>query len=233
MDGFGFMARDIGFENTAGHTGHQAVALRVSSDQSVFYNCQIDGYQDTLYAHDHRQFYRDCTISGTVDFIFGDAAAVFQNCKIVIRKPGDNQACMITAQGRKVTHEPTGFVLQNCVITAEPEYLAAKPAIKSYLGRPWKDFAKTIVLNSKIEAVIQPQGWEPWPPNMYIDTCWYSEYGNTGPAAGLSDRVKWTGIKHVTTRAEAEDFTPGRFLLGDDWIIATGVPYVSGMMPTS
>lgn len=188
IDGFGITARDIGFENTAGNSREQAIALHVSYDQAFFHNCHIDGYQNTLYAHDHRQFYRDCTISGTIDFIFGDAAAVYQNCNIVIRKPGENQACMVTAHGRKFDYEPTGFVFQNCNIRADPE-LASGASFKSYLGRPWRNFAKTIVLHSKIDSVIQPQGWEPWPPNLYIDTCWYSEYENTGPAVEQSSRI--------------------------------------------
>lgn len=125
-DGEFFMAKDIGIENSAGAEKHQAVALRVSSDRSILYNCQLDGYQDTLYAHAHRQFYRDCTISGTVDFVFGDAAVVFQNCKLVINKPLENQSCMVTAQGRTDKRGTTGIVLQNCTITASPEYQAVQ-----------------------------------------------------------------------------------------------------------
>lgn len=102
ISGQGFMAKDIGFENSAGPLKKEAVALRVSAEMIAFQNCQIDGYQSTLMAHVGRQFYRDCTISGTIDFIFGDAVAVFQNCKIIARKPEEmqTQAITIAAQGR-------------------------------------------------------------------------------------------------------------------------------------
>ncbi|KAL0368199.1 UNVERIFIED_CONTAM: putative pectinesterase/pectinesterase inhibitor 21 [Sesamum calycinum] len=122
-----FMAKDIGFENTAGAQGHQAVALRVSGDRAVFFNVHIDGYQDTLYAHTYRQYYRDCSISGTIDFIFGDALALFQNCKFVVRKPGPNQACMVTAQGRVDPRSLGATVIQNGDIVAEPALLQASP----------------------------------------------------------------------------------------------------------
>ncbi|KAB1203939.1 Pectinesterase/pectinesterase inhibitor PPE8B [Morella rubra] len=86
VSGRGFIARDITFENTAGPEKHQAVALRSDSDLSVFFRCGILGYQDTLYTHTMRQFYRECRISGTVDFIFGDGSVVFQNCQILAKE---------------------------------------------------------------------------------------------------------------------------------------------------
>ncbi|CAK9138953.1 unnamed protein product [Ilex paraguariensis] len=225
------MAKDIGFENTAGAINQQAVAIRVSADRSIFFNCQMDGYQDTVYAHAYRQFYRDCTISGTIDFIFGDPRAVFQNCKLIIRKPLDNQACMVTAQGREYEPAPTGIVLQNCHITADPEYFTAKMPIKSYLGRPWKMYSRTIIMHSKIDAIIDPEGWSPWQDTWALDTCWYAEFGNIGAGAGRTDRVRWPGIKKITPD-EAASFTPSKFIEGETWVPLTGVAYVPGMMET-
>ncbi|MCE5165801.1 Pectinesterase/pectinesterase inhibitor 3 [Datura stramonium] len=95
-----FLACDITFENTAGAAKHQAVALRVGSDLSAFYRCSMLAYQDTLYVHSNRQFFVQCLIIGTVDFIFGDGEVVLQNCDIQVRRPGPGQKNMITAQGR-------------------------------------------------------------------------------------------------------------------------------------
>ncbi|CAH9070587.1 unnamed protein product [Cuscuta europaea] len=86
-----FMARDIGFENSVEPEKHQLVALRVGANKSIFYNCKMDGYQDSLYAHTYHKFYRNCEISGTIDVIFGDSTAVVQNCTIVVWKPFQRQ----------------------------------------------------------------------------------------------------------------------------------------------
>ena len=232
VNGDHFMAKDIGFENSAGAIKHQAVALRVSGDMAIFYNCAMDGYQDTLYAHTYRQFYRECNITGTVDFIFGDASAVFQNCRMIVRKPLDNQACMVTAQGRKDKRGQGATVLQNCYITAEPAFIAATPPFQSYLGRPWKEFSRTIIMQSFIDSTIDPEGWAPWAGTFALDTLWYAEYDNKGPGAGQAARVKWSGIKKISPQ-EAEGFTPAKFIEGDVWIKPTGIPYDSGMMQSS
>ncbi|KAF9594832.1 hypothetical protein IFM89_034815 [Coptis chinensis] len=227
--GDNFMAKDIGFENSAGAAKHQAVALRVQSDMSIFYNCQMDGYQDTLYPHSHRQFYRDCVISGTIDFIFGDAAVVFQNCKMVVRKPMDNQQNIVTAQGRKDKREPTGIVLQNCKITADPLYFPVRAKIRSYLGRPWKEFSRTVIMNTEIDDLIQPDGWLPWLGEVHLSTCFYTEVNNKGPGSDKARRVKWAGVKTLAPNEEIQ-YTPGKFIFGDTWIPPTGVPYTSGLM---
>ncbi|BFG15056.1 putative pectinesterase/pectinesterase inhibitor 28 [Prunus yedoensis var. nudiflora] len=224
-----FVAKDMGFENSAGAKGHQAVALRVQSDLSIFYNCQMDGYQDTLYTQTHRQFYRDCTISGTIDFIFGDAAVVFQNCKMIVRKPMDNQACMVTAQGRMDRRQPTAMVLQNCTISGDPEYIPVKDKSKAYLGRPWKALARTIVMQSQIDDIITPEGWMEWTGSTNHKSCWFGEYGNRGPGSDMTRRVTWSGIKKLTPE-HAVDFTAGKLMEGDRWIKPSGVPYVAGMV---
>lgn len=125
VSGDGFWARDITFENTAGPYKHQAVALRVSSDRAVFYRCSFRGYQNTLCVHSLRQFYRDCHIYGTIDFIFSDATAVFQNCDIFVR-PMRHQANMITAQGRVNPNENTGIAIQGCRVRSASDLSAVK-----------------------------------------------------------------------------------------------------------
>lgn len=227
--GTNFIGKDLGFENSAGAAKHQAVALRVQSDMSIFYNCQMDGYQDTLYTHASRQFYRDCTITGTIDFIFGNAAAIFQNCKILVRKPMENQQCIVTAQGRTQRREPTAIIFQNCVIASDPAYFPVRMVNKAYLGRPWKEYSRTIIMQSQIDDLIQPEGWLPWQGNFALKTLFYAEFNNRGPGAAKDKRVKWRGIKQITPE-HAVDFTVGRFIRGDPWIKRTGIPYTSGMM---
>ncbi|KAK9086202.1 hypothetical protein Syun_028596 [Stephania yunnanensis] len=225
--GNGFIARSIGFSNRAGPEGHQAVALRVQSDASAFYNCRMDGYQDTLYVHANRQFYRNCVISGTVDFIFGDSNTLIQNSLIIVRKPMDSQQNTITAQGRTDQRETTGLVIQNCRIVPEAKLFQLRFKIPTYLGRPWKAFSRTVIMESMLSDFIQADGWLPWAGNFALDTLYYAEYGNRGPGAKTDKRVNWKGYK-VINRAEAQKFTAGPFLLGSKWLSNTGSPYFLG-----
>ncbi|CAH2078929.1 unnamed protein product [Thlaspi arvense] len=224
VNGDYFMAKDIGFENTAGAARHQAVALRVSADFAVFFNCRMDGYQDTLYAHTHRQFYRDCRISGTIDFVFGDAKAVFQNCEFVIRRPMDNQQCIVTAQGRKDRRETTGIVIHNSRIIGDESYRAVKAKNRAFLGRPWKEYSRTIIMNTEIDDVIDPEGWLKWNETFALNTLFYTEYRNRGRGSGQARRVRWRGIRRISDR-DAREFSPGNFLRGNAWIPQTRVPY--------
>ncbi|XP_051123936.1 putative pectinesterase/pectinesterase inhibitor 28 [Andrographis paniculata] len=229
IHGDGFFARDIGFENSAGPEKHQAVALRVSADKAVFHNCRVDGYQDTLYAHTYRQFYRDCVVSGTIDFVFGDSAVVFQGCTMLIRKPLPNQQCVVTAQGRKDVRQPTGLVLQNCTIKGDDEYNTVKGTTESFLGRPWKQYSRTIIMESFVDYPIRPEGWAPWNGEFATDTLFYTEFNNRGPGAPKMGRIKWHGIKELPPD-RIERFTAAEFLDANRWMPPTKVPYAPGFI---
>ncbi|CAI0427885.1 unnamed protein product [Linum tenue] len=222
----GFLSQAMGYRNTAGAEKHQAVAIRVQADKAVFLNSRFEGYQDTLYAQNHRQFYRSCVISGTVDFIFGDAAAIFQNCLILLRKPMDNQQNTITAHGRMDKFQSTGFVLHNSRIEPDKDYDKGKT--KSYLGRPWRDYSRTVVMESTIEDVIQPEGWLAWDGDKGLKTLYYAEFGNKGPGSKTNGRVKWDGF-HVIDRDEAMKFTVTPFIQGEEWIDDIGAQVKYGL----
>ncbi|KAH6762516.1 hypothetical protein C2S52_019949 [Perilla frutescens var. hirtella] len=229
VQGDDFIARDIGFENSAGAEKLQAVALRASSDKSIYYNCHIDGYQDTLYTHVYRQFYRDCVISGTIDFVFGDSAAVFQGCTLLFRKPLKGQQNIITAQGRMDARQPTAFVLQNCTFEAAPELHPIKHEFTSYLGRPWKEFSRTIIMESYLDDHIHPTGWLPWDGEFALKTLFYTEFNNRGPASPKGERVKWPGLKELPPN-RIKRFTAAEFLDGNRWIQRRRLPYAAGFM---
>lgn len=227
--GDGFIAQDIWFQNTAGPQKHQAVALRVGADQSVINRCKIDAYQDTLYTHSLRQFYRDCYITGTVDFIFGDAAVVFQNSKLVARKPMSNQNNMVTAQGRTDPNQNTGTSIQNCDVIASSDLQPVKGSIKTYLGRPWKEYSRTVYMQSNIGDHIDPSGWSIWSGDFALKTLYYGEYMNRGAGAGTSGRVKWPGYHVISNAAEARKFTVAELIQGGVWLKNTGVTFTEGL----
>ncbi|KAK9076431.1 hypothetical protein SSX86_004765 [Deinandra increscens subsp. villosa] len=225
--GDGFIGRGITVRNTAGPQNHQAVAVRSGSDLSVFYQCSFEGYQDTLYVHSNRQFYRECDIYGTVDFIFGNAAVVLQNCSIYARKP-PNKTNTITAQGRTDQNQNTGISIHNCRVTAASD-LKGVSGVKTYLGRPWKQYSRTVFLKSNLDSLIDPAGWMPWSGSFALNTLYYGEYMNTGPGSSTSKRVKWKGYHVITSSTEAGKFTVGNFISGNSWLPATKVPYTSGL----
>lgn len=221
VEGRGFIGRDLGFINTAGPEKHQAVAVRTKADRAIFYRCSFDAFQDTLYTHSLRQFYRECDIRGTIDFIFGDASVVFQKCSIRPRQPMPNQLNTITAQGRSDPNENTGTSIQDCTIS--PLDVVSRP---TFLGRPWKEYATTVVMNSNIGAIVDPKGWISWtgktdPPA----TIFYGEHQNTGLGANTADRVQWAGYMPNMTPQEAQTYTTGPFLQGNDWLPESGVSY--------
>nr|POE48296.1 pectinesterase 3 [Quercus suber] len=198
-----FLARDLTFENTAGSSKHQAVALRVGSDFSAFYQCDMLAHQDTLYL---------CS-------------------KIVTshaRRPNAGQKNMVTAQGRIDPNQNTGIVIQKCRIGATNDLKSVQSSFPTYLGRPWKEYSRTVIMQTSISDVIHPEGWHIWNGEFALKTLFYGEYLNTGAGAGTAQRVNWGGFK-VMGASDAQSFTAGNFIGGSSWLGSTGFPFSLGL----
>lgn len=230
VSGDGFKAIGITFENTAGVAANQAVAVASTSDRSVFYNCAFKAYQDTLYVQSNRQFYKNCQIFGTVDFIFGNAGAVFQDCTIYARKPITQGGLVVTAQGRNSPHENTGITIHRGRIMAAQE-LIPFPQYKAFLGRPWGDFSRTVYLRSSIDNLVDPAGWLTWEgaPVSRYSTLDYGEFQNNGAGASTDRRVKWPGYHVIHDIRIAENYDVTALINGQLWLPATGVPFDAGI----
>ncbi|KAJ9543060.1 hypothetical protein OSB04_022767 [Centaurea solstitialis] len=223
-----FVAVNLTIRNTAGAVKHQAVALRNGADLSAFYSCSFEGYQDTLYTHSLRQFYRECDIYGTVDFIFGNAAVVFQYCNLYPRLPLSGQFNAVTAQGRTDPNQNTGTSIQKCNIRAADDLAASGGGVKTYLGRPWKEYSRTVYMQSFMDSLIDPAGWSIWSGDFALNTSYYAEFNNSGPGSDTSRRVTWQGF-HVINETDAVNFTASVFIPGDEFLPQTGVPYDGGL----
>ncbi len=203
VEGTEFEAENVTFENTFG-VGSQAVAISVHSDRAVFRKCRFLGMQDTLYAAWGRQYYRDCYIEGHVDFIFGDATAVFDDCEIRSKGAG-----YIAADSRDVADSPTGFVFRNCRLTKSPESKTAEV----YLARPWRPCSRVVYLNTWMDSHIRPEGWDNWGNAQNEKTAVFLETGSSGPGAAASARRPWS---RQISKEEAAAFEPREFLKGLD-----------------
>lgn len=221
--GDGFRARDITFENSAGAGAHQAVAFRSDSDRSVFEFVEFRGHQDTLYARSMRQFYRNCYITGTVDFVFGNSAALFYNCTIEtvprLERPEKGAKNIVTAHGRTDPAQATGFVFHNCRISGSSEYLELyrkNPLVhRLYLGRPWKEYSRTVFIGCYLGEMVRKEGWLPWRAEFALGTLYYGEYGNWGPGAETEGRVDWSS---QVPKERLHVYSVENFIQGHEWI---------------
>ena len=188
---------NLTIQNTWCNKG-QAVSLHVEGDRFVIKNSKILGCQDTVYAggSNSRQYYENCFIEGTTDFIFGAATAVFKNCTI---KSLANS--YITAASTD-ENKKYGFVFLDC------QLIAKEGITKVFLGRPWRPFAKTVFINTEMGNHIVPEGWNPWKGDkMFPDkekTVYYAEYGSKGEGSNTSKRLNWS---HQLTRKEIKNYT--------------------------
>ncbi|MEJ4087445.1 pectinesterase family protein [Galbibacter orientalis] len=185
--------KNLTIENTAGKVG-QAIALTVNANRVLIENCNIKGNQDTVFlsGEGFKQYFKNCYIEGTTDFIFGQATAVFEDCTIHSK----SDSYITAASTDKNTKY--GFVFINCKLTAD------KDVTKVYLGRPWRIYAKTVFLNCTMGSHILPIRWHDWNKNESHKNSFYAEYQTKGASASSKDRVKWS---HLLTSSEAKNYT--------------------------
>jgi pectinesterase len=177
-----FKAQNITFQNDAGFYAGQAVAIEVRGDRAFFYNCRFIGNQDVLFtnAENSRQYYKNCYIEGTTDFIFGSATVWFEQCHIHSKKNSH-----ITAASTPKEHE-YGYVFNDCVLTGDTVLHNVS------LGRPWRPFANVVYIHCYLDKHIKPEGWANWNNTDNYKTVRYTEYKNYGPGASIDARVNWS-----------------------------------------
>ncbi|KAK6132403.1 hypothetical protein DH2020_033842 [Rehmannia glutinosa] len=215
----GFIAQRMGFINTAFKS--QAVALMSTADKAVYYQCLMNSKQDTLFIQSGSQFYRECYIYGTIDFIFGDAAVVIQNSVILPKRPLPGQGNVITASGRMDPHSNTGISIQNCVIKAADNLTG----VRTFLGRPWKQYSRVVFWQNQMDGLIDPQGWLAFNNAPPPRTIFFAENNNKGPGAVTNRRVRWPGVRVTLSKEEVSRFNVNNFVNGEQWLQNTGVPF--------
>ncbi len=205
-----FSATNLTIENIAGDRG-QALALRLDGDRAVVRNCRLLGWQDTLMVNHGRQYFRDCYIEGRVDFIFGSATAVFENCELRSKAGGHVTAASTPAE------KPFGYVFLRCRLTGDDTPWETTSSNKrrplATLGRPWRPHAAVAFIECEMGDHIAPTGWHNWGRPDNEKTARYSEYKSTGPGANPAARVAWS--KQLTD-AEAAAYTLENILSGTD-----------------
>ncbi len=186
--GEGFYAKDITFENSAGPVG-QALAIYIGGDKAVFVNCRFLGYQDTMYGGRVRQYFKNCYIEGSTDFIFGPSTAFFDQCQLHTKG-----GSAITAASTE-PYVNYGYVFKDCTITGTGKHITT-------LGRPWRPYAAVAFINCKMSDAIKPEGWNNWGNTDNESTARYVEYKNTGEGAAPNKRVAWA--KQLAAEEAAE-----------------------------
>lgn len=229
IDANDFVARDVTFENSAGPGAivGQALALYIDGDRAMFEGCRMLGHQDTIFTaplpqtevekggfkgpkefaprYHRKMYFKDCYISGDVDFIFGGATAYFEGCEIFSRTRNSDINGYITAPSTP-EDEKYGYVFSRCRFTSDCE-----PGTV-YLGRPWRDHAKVVILESELGDHIKVEGWHDWNKEHAHTTTFFGEYNNFGPGATRDGRVPWA---KQLTKEEALDYSKDKVL--GDW----------------
>ncbi|KAL2323734.1 hypothetical protein Fmac_028113 [Flemingia macrophylla] len=195
--------------NTAPHVigrrGEQAVALRISGTKAAFYNCTFYGAQDTLYDHKGLHYFSNCSIQGSVDFIFGSGRSLYENCYL---NSTAEKVASITAQKRTNSTLESGFSFKSCTVTGSGQV---------YLGRAWGDYSRVVFSYTFMDNIVLPKGWSDWGDPKRDSRVYYGEYKCSGPGANLAARVPWA---RVLTDEEARPFVGTQFIEGDTWLVS-------------
>ncbi|KAF5196515.1 Pectinesterase qrt1 [Thalictrum thalictroides] len=211
-----FIAKNISFMNVApipgpGAVGAQAVAIRVSGDQAAFWGCGFFGSQDTLHDDRGRHYFKDCFIQGSIDFIFGNARSIYENCQlnsmanpVPVGVKSINGA--ITAHGRASNDENTGFAFVNCNVGGTG---------RIWLGRAWRPFSRVIFSYTSMSDIISPEGWNDFNDPTRDQTIFYGEYKCTGGGANVTMRASYAQVLNDT---QASPFLDTSFIDGDQWL---------------
>lgn len=191
-----FTCKNMTIKNSAGFGSEvgQAIAVYAEGNNIFFDNCRLIGHQDTLFTGplpeqeyekggfrgptefaprvQGKQLYRNCFISGEVDFIFGSAEAYFDGCEIFSYNCNKEINGYVTAASTYKDSE-TGYVLNNCRLTSDC------PENTVYLGRPWRDYAKTVYINCDFGAHIRDDGFHDWNKENARENAFYAVYNCT------------------------------------------------------
>lgn len=194
-----FTARNITFQNDAGFTAGQAVAMEADGDKLIFTNCRFIGNQDVLFTNSEksRQYYEHCYIEGTTDFIFGSATVWFEQCHVHSKKNSHITAAS-TPAGKQF-----GYIFNDCILTGDTSLHNVS------LGRPWRPYASVIYMRCFIGEHIRPEGWSNWNNTDNFKTTRYAEYKNYGASAEPYKRVNWA---RQLTDEEARHIIPVNIL---------------------
>lgn len=189
-----FSANNITFQNDAGFTAGPAVAMESDGDKALFFNCRFIGFQDVLFTNSSRsrQYYKNCYIEGTTDFIFGDATVWFEQCHIHSKKNSHVTAASTPSE------KYFGYVFNDCILTGDTSLHSVS------LGRPWRPYAAVTYLHCFIGEHIKPEGWSNWNETENYKTARYAEYKNYGASADPANRICWS---KQLTEEEAKKYT--------------------------
>lgn len=232
IDTHDFTAKKVSFVNSAGsgEKAGQALALYVDGDRILFHDCRMLASQDTLFTGplppeeiekngfigpkqyaprvNGRHYYKDCYIRGDIDFIFGSATAYFENCELFSQDIGREVNGYVTAASTPLG-QAYGYVFENCRFTGNC------PDESVFLGRPWRNFAKTVLLNCWLGSHITREGWHDWGKEDAHGIVFYAEYNSRGPGAEHTCRPAWTA---VLNQEQAGEYTREHVLgRGENW----------------